>query len=178
MNYEEMLTDLGQRWDQTPESLENIMNRVAYHESAGTMNPEVQQYSGGPGRGLFQFEVGEGAGGATAGNRLMKYLGGGAPDWLTSMVGPSGRIEDLDASQLTPEQQKMLFLGNYRQHPEASLKGVDDSNIGDFWGKYHWAGDSEGSDLYNKKLSSFGTSQTAYNVENAPTADEEAFTGY
>ena len=178
MSYEDMVADLGGKWEQTPEQLEMIMNRIASHESAGTMNPAEMQHSGGPGRGLFQFEVGEEQGGATAGNRLMNYLnsqGSEIPDWLGSLVGPGGTIKSLDASRLSDEQQRMLFLGNYRMHPKASLKGIDDSNLGDFWADYHWAGDDKGSELYNKKLASFEDSQTAYNVTNSPTVEETAF---
>ena len=178
MEYKDMLANLADRWGQTPESMEMLMNRIASHESAGTMDPSVHQYSGGPGRGLYQFEVGEGQGGATAGNRLINFLkkeGSDIPDWLGSQVGASGLIDSLDASKLSPEQQKMLFLGNYRMHPDASLKGVNEGNLGDFWAKYHWAGDKKGSALYRKKLNSFLDSQNAYNITNTPTREEMAF---
>ena len=69
----------------------------------------------------------------------------------------------------------MLFLGNYRMHPDASLKGVNEGNLGDFWAKYHWAGDKKGSALYRKKLNSFLDSQNAYNITNTPTREEMAF---
>jgi hypothetical protein len=179
MNYKDMLLKESSRWGMPPEDLEAIMNRIASHESAGTMDASIHQTSGGPGRGLFQFEVGKEQGGATAGNRLLNYYSdiaqAEAPDWLTALVGSTGKIEDLDASKLSPEQQKMLFIGNYRMHPDASLKGVNEGNLGKFWADYHWAGEKEGSDLYKKKLQSFLNSQVAYDVTNTKTPEEAAF---
>ena len=141
--YDKVLNEASNHWDVDPIELQGMLDKIAYHESAHSMQSDIKQLSGGPGRGLFQFEVGEGQGGATAGNRLINFLkkeGSDIPDWLGSQVGASGLIDSLDASKLSPEQQKMLFLGNYRMHPDASLKGVNEGNLGDFWAKYHWAG--------------------------------------
>ena len=173
MSYNELLGQLAERWETTPEHLENLMNRIAYHESGMTMDPTIKQYSGGPGRGLFQFEEGKEQGGATAANRLIETLGE-TPDWLAPHVDASGRVMSIDASILTPEQQRMMFLGNYRQHPEASFKGVTEENLPEFWGKYHWAGDVPGSEKYNKKINSFIDTQN-YLQTKEKTAEEKAF---
>lgn len=172
MEYDSLLQNMAERWDMTPAQLENVMGRISYHESKD--DPYVYQTSGGPGRGLFQFEEGDAQGGATAANRLITTLGD-TPDWLAPFVDSSGTVKSINAAKLTPEQQKMLFLGNYRQHPEASLKGVNDSNIHDFWGKYHWAGAPQGSEAYNEKIQSFNDSQNYKNIMQNKTIDEQAF---
>ena len=41
----------------TRKDYENLMNQIAYHESAHTMDPTISQIGGGPGRGKYQFEA-------------------------------------------------------------------------------------------------------------------------
>ncbi len=166
-NYTQMLGEMAERYKQTPQTLEDLMNRIAFHESAGG-NPTLHQYGGGPGRGLFQFEAGEAQGGATAMNRLQRYFGENAPDWTQY-----DSSEGVDAAKLSPEQQKMLFMANLRYHPEASLTGVTPENLGEsFWAPYHWAGDAADKPA---RLRSFDESMGAYDLHNKPTAEERAF---
>ena len=106
-----LLETASNKWlvDGEPTPIDDIiknMNKIAYHESAGTMDPTIHQYGGGPGRGLYQFEVGEDQGAATAAQRLITQLGY-TPEFLEGFA-ESG----YDASTLTPEQQQVLFLGN------------------------------------------------------------------
>ena len=156
--------------------LSEVMDRIGYHESAGTLDPTIHQYGGGPGRGIFQFEqtyknpktgAYEQAGAMTARNRLEQFyadeLGMNAPEWLTQkdMNDPS---VGFDVSQLTPEQQKMLFMANVRYHPKASLKGVTPENVGEqFWAPYHWAGADEHKEGH---LKSFAESMKAYDKKH------------
>ena len=135
------------------------MNKIAYHESAGTMDPTIHQYEGGPGRGLYQFEVGEGQGASTAAQRLITQLGF-EPEFLQGFA-ESG----YDASKLTPEQQQILFLGNILQMPNkpngedrvlANFAGVDtDEELADYWAQYHHAGTELSSDEYNTMIEKF-----------------------
>tara|TARA_R100000664_G_C2751810_1_gene139091 strand:+ start:765 stop:1610 length:846 start_codon:yes stop_codon:yes gene_type:complete len=172
-SYDKMVKDLGERWGQDSSSLEDIMNRIAYHESAGTMNPAIQQYGGGPGRGLFQFELGAEGGGMTGRNRLARWFeeqGQETPAWLNQEgMDKSG----FDASKLTDEQQKMLFLANTRYHPSATLKGIDSKNLGErFWAPFHWAGDASKRAGH---LASFDESMGAFDLNNMPNTEELAF---
>jgi len=154
-DYASMVENMGSRYNQSPEQMEDIMGRVGYHESKG--RADVSQYGGGPGRGLFQFETGAGQGGETAMRRLHRYFGDSGqniPDW--AQIGEEG----VDAAQLTPEQQKMMFMANVRYHPEASLEGITPENLGtDFWAPYHWAGADEDKDA---RLESFNRSMRSY----------------
>lgn len=145
----------------TLEQYENFMNEVAYHESWGTMDPTIHQVKGGPGRGLYQFEEGNHAGGITAAKRLQNYLnkkGEKVPSWLKKATSSNS----LDASKLTTDQQSMLFLGNLIEK-----KGVDIGDLfngsktaADIWAKGHWAGPDK---QLNTRLNSFNESLNSYN---------------
>ena len=171
LNYNQMLHQISNRYGQTPDSVTDIMNRIAYHEAGPSMDPSVSQIGGGPGRGLFQFETGADAGGMTAMRRLRQYFadsGEEAPSWTE--FNPD---EGVDASRLTPEQQKMLFMANVRYHPTASLEGITPENLGEsFWAPSHWAGADKDKDA---RLRSFNESMAAYNLNNTPTPEEMAF---
>lgn len=156
-DYDTMMGDFGGHWGQTSEGLEDIMGKVSHHESKGK---NVYQTGGGPGAGLFQYETGAGQGGMTARNRLSQWYGTqgkDSPDWLNQQ---NMDTEGFDASKLNPEQQKMMFMADKRYHPTASLTPEATSNMGDWWAKNHWAGGEEGSDIYNKRVSSFNRDLT------------------
>ena len=142
------------------------MNKIAFHESKG--NPSAIQQSDktttgiGPGRGLFQFEVGEGQGAHTAINRLTAQLNKQnlqIPEFLSELDSA-----DYDISVLPQEQQQMLFLGNLMQMPhkdgegygKASFKGVDtDQELAEYWAQYHQAGTKPGTPEYENMLDKF-----------------------
>ena len=139
------------------------MNKIAFHESkniSDAVQKSNKTESGiGPGRGLYQFEVGEGQGASTAAQRLITQLGF-EPEFLQRFA-ESG----YDASKLTPEQQQILFLGNILQMPNkpngedrvlANFAGVDtDEELADYWAQYHHAGSELGSDEYNTMIQKF-----------------------
>ena len=58
-DYDEMMNDMMGQYGRTREDLEGIMNKIGHHESAGPMAASIHQDGGGPGRGLFQYEIGE-----------------------------------------------------------------------------------------------------------------------
>jgi hypothetical protein len=142
MDLEQLIKLLITEKGGTKEQYHLLLNTIANHESKG--DPSVHQKGGGPGRGLYQFEVGKNRGGKTATNRLIRYLktkNKQIPQWLKNV----SKNNSIDASTLTPEQQSMLFLGNMREHPKADFSKLwkGDEKIVDFWAKYHWAGDSK-----------------------------------
>ena len=151
-DYDLMMNEFGGHWGQTQEGLEDIMDKVSYHESKGK---NVYQTGGGPGAGLFQYETGAGQGGMTARNRLAGWYGNQGketPSWLNQ---ENMDTTGFDATKLNPEQQKMLFMADKRYHPTASLSPEATEDMGQWWAKSHWAGGEEGSDIYNKRVSSF-----------------------
>jgi len=157
--YQAMLKDISGHYGKESGNVEDLMNRIAFHETGGDQryNPKARQVASGGGegvgRGLFQFEqryrdpntgeLGQ-AGGLTARNRLAQYFEGkgqDVPEWLNqeNMNDPS---VGFDASQLTPEQQKMLFLGNIRMGKGRTLEGMEDT--ADWWSKHHHIGGGRG----------------------------------
>jgi hypothetical protein len=152
--YEYMLSNICIRYKQTQDSLEDIMARIAYHESKG--DPKCKQLGGGPGRGLFQFEEGVNEGGETAMNRLLRWFSSNsrlAPQWTTI------HLNGVDATLLEEKAQKMLFMANVRYHPYASFKGLDREGLPEWWAKYHWAGPDNQKE---ERITSFNDSMKYY----------------
>tara|TARA_R100001594_G_scaffold11138_1_gene25566 strand:- start:195 stop:713 length:519 start_codon:yes stop_codon:yes gene_type:complete len=131
--YDVLLAKASERWKMPSSQLEDLMKRIAFHESKGVST--AQQTSGGPGKGLYQFEAGREGAGHTAARRLIAELGE-QPSWL--------KLTDqgLDASKLTPEQQGMLFLANYlrKEGKSSGMYGVNPENLAEWWFREHNAG--------------------------------------
>ena len=150
-------------WGMDEDQITENMNKIAFHESKG--DPSAIQKSDktksgfGPGRGLFQFEIGQGQGANTAIQRLINQLGY-SPDFVKGLGE-----RDYDVSGLTPEQQKSLFLANLLQmkhkpdakgRVKANFAGVDtDEELADYWAQYHQAGTTLGTDEYDTMINKF-----------------------
>lgn len=174
--YKQMLGQMQEQYGQSSEQMEDIMNRVSYHETGPNqrMDPGAIQQVGigtnidgttemgqGVGRGLFQFETGEGQGGMTAMRRMREYHrqqnpGQEMPAWMD--YDPR---QGVDASQLTDEQQKMMFMANTAMGKGKSFEGVSPENLSNWWQEHHYAGDID-------KTGAFGESMGAYNQEYSP----------
>lgn len=157
---EELIKQLIKEKGGTREQYLSLLNKIAYHESAGTMDPSLKQYGGGPGRGVYQFEEGENEGAITAAKRTKQYLqsrGNKIPKWLEN----ASAKDSLDASKLSKEQQDVLFLGNMRQHPKADFAKVwkGEESEEEFWANYHWAGAKEDR---RERIKSFKDSTNRY----------------
>lgn len=153
--YNQMLLNMAARYKRTARLLEGVMDRIAYHESR--RDPDCHQIGGGPGRGLFQFEMGPNEGGETAMNRLLrwfKYNQIDAPDW-TSISTRFG----VDASEIPSLGQNMLFMANVRYHPKASFKNLTFKELPLWWAKYHWAGPESQAE---ERIKSFQQSMNYY----------------
>ena len=152
----------------TPKQYNKMMDYIAFHETGHKqrMDPKAKQISGnekdgffdGPGRGLFQFEVGENKGGNLAVNRTVNYLERNdqfVPQWLRQLW--RGK-KSVDVSKLNADQQKMLFLGYHREHPTSDFTKVwnNKQTVQNFWAENHWAGDKENLTaklaLFNKNI--------------------------
>ena len=149
-----------------------LMDYISFHETgpASRMDPKTKQISQkedgtiytGPGRGLFQFEEGEDAGGNLAVNRTVNYLKRNnitVPLWLKEIWTDS---KSVDVSKLSSDQQKMLFLGYHREHPTSDFSKVwsGEQSIPQFWLNNHWGGKGSSTteeveeklDLFNKSM--------------------------
>ena len=156
--YDAMMKHLISKKGGTPRQYEQLMDVIAQ----------------GVGKGLFMFEAGEKADGITSVNRTYREFKNNnisIPNWLEEAY----KQKSLDASKLTAEQQKVLFIGKYLQHPSADLgKYVSgDITAKDFWGKYHHAGGaSTDYDLFEDSTASFMKSD--YYKGDATNKEEKA----
>ncbi len=128
-----------------------LMDKIGYHESKS--DSKAIQKGGGPGRGKYQFEVGDNKGANTAVNRTYKYMkanGITPPQWLNDVY----KGKSTDASKLKGYQQDIMFLGNMMGHPKANFKNVIDGKEStvDFWSKYHWAGKNKDLEARTKSF--------------------------
>lgn len=144
-----LLTIAENQWKIDREDLMEHMNKIAYVESLGKI--DAVQESGGPGRGMFQYEMGKNQAGQTAVKRLVELFGS-SPSFLDGIVE-----KEFDFSGLSKEAQESLFLADKLKDLTASFKGVDtDEELKDFWFKEHYAGtDSTKLDLFDRQLTDY-----------------------
>ena len=150
------------KWEIDQSQILENMNKISFHESKNVADvvqqSDIAESGIGPGRGLFQFEVGKGKGAHTAINRLISQLGR-APAFLEGM-----KESNYDVSTLSPEQQQILFLVNLLQKPSLeddisvlpSFKGVDtDEELAHLWAQHHHAGTRPGTPEYDDMVDKF-----------------------
>ena len=139
----------------TTKQLSSLMDSIAFHESKYTAFPDnnytPKQIGGGPGRGVYQFETSKGSNdGLISAKRLKNYLTKidvVIPKWVDRL----SKQDSVDASMLSKDQQDLLFLGKYMEHPTANLANVFSGrqSQANFWGKYHNAGASPNIEGFN-----------------------------
>ena len=145
----------------------NVINPMAWHESATTMDPAKVQFNDGPGRGMLQFEGRRGyrkviKGGVdedgqdlgktklgqdsfdTAIKRAKNFYTENnkrVPDWIT------GVKKGEDARSLTSNQQRALGLLNIKMQGTSDFKKLhknfNEDTLTNFWKKYHHKGSSK-----------------------------------
>lgn len=169
----------------SPQQYNQLMDDIAFHETGPVhpsvpdqrMKPDAVQYTydaekdkyvpDGTGRGLFMFEshlekdpkTGEllSTGGNMASNYLAQILkkeGIEMPEWHRKVWAGKKTV---DASKLTADQQKMLFLAYHRQHPKSNFSEYVSGELSEdkWWAKSHWAGTDDipgHMDLFNKSM--------------------------
>ena len=152
--------------------IEELMDKIAYHETDGTMRTDMHQYKGGPARGLFQYELKaskktpKASGhGRTAMNRLYSVLGGvlpskggkpasdpiNMPDWMEpyfkrNRYGAYEASGDVDFSKLTGEQQRTIFLAD-KLKTKGAIPSIGMDKDSKWWSIYHQKGDSNIKDF-------------------------------
>ncbi len=184
--YDAMMNHLISKKGGTPEQYEQLMDIIAYHETGPRQRMKsdavqlIEDAEGnlvpqGVGKGLFMFEAGEKADGITSVNRTYREFKDNnipIPDWLEEAY----KQKTLDASKLTAEQQKVLFIGKYLQHPSADLGKYASGDISakEFWGKYHHAGGaSTDYDLFEDSTASFMESDYFKGDDQANDEDDD-----
>ena len=189
-DYDHMISNITTQYDTTPEILEDVMNKISFHETGHNQRYDedaIQELTGGgqgEGRGLFQFEkrmqddqgqYGQAAG-LTARNRLKnwyKWNQMDVPDWLfqNNMTDPT---VGFDASQLTREQQKMLFMADIAMGKGRTFEGIE--NLPSWWSKYHHVGGGKTGD-FEHSMSKYETPEEVEMKKNVTNpVHQQAFT--
>lgn len=116
------------------DKMQMLANSIAYHESK--LDPKVSQKGGGPGRGLFQFEMGKNNGAHIAAKRYKRLANQYGVEPNEEIINLSG---DYDISNLSPQAQQELFFAYHRGHPKADLTAFDGTKEAahKFWANYH-----------------------------------------
>ena len=153
----------------TQKQIEDLMGVIKYHETDGTMDPTIKQYKHrgaadhGPGRGLYQYEIdkdGAKGGAHTAINRLINFNERSGNKYDISFLNSIINDKSYDFSQLSPEEQSMLFLADKLIDPTANMGTYDINNDGilsneelsGFHADEHWAGYGGAEDfIFNLK---------------------------
>jgi hypothetical protein len=129
-SYEKLLTMLAKEKNTTEVKLQEMLNKIAFHETGMTMDPMQKQGGEGPGLGLFQYEP-ESL--VTAKQRAVNFYTNNKiniPDFVTNM--------DLtDATKMTATQQNHLALIDmyYRKNFNMANSLVSDANLTKEWAK-------------------------------------------
>ena len=147
-------------YHETGGTMDPSQRQISQHwgrdEGLSNLYPESKRFYDGPGRGLFQYEL-DSLGGSGAGrvamNRLYAALGGdlidgikpeNMPKWMNKYfsINEWGHHEvsgDVDFSELTEEQQKILFLADKLKTPGA-IKDIGKLADHEWWAEYHHKG--------------------------------------
>lgn len=123
--------------------LEKIIKPIAFHESDGTMNPNLKQYGDGPARGLMQFEPARFKTSVQRAKNYHKIVGQDLPEWIAS-IDTSGDNKAIQKTitELSANQQMALAVYDLLQHPTANISQVINGkqDITEFWLDNWWAG--------------------------------------
>ena len=144
---DEVLGIAAQAKNTTPDVILNtIIKPIAFHESDGTLDPNLKQYGDGPARGLMQYEPDRFK---TSINRAVNYykkLGQETPAWITEIdVSGDNKAIQKEITSLSGNQQMALAVLDLLEHPKANIGAVvsGQQSIEDFWANYWWAGADE-----------------------------------
>jgi hypothetical protein len=126
-------------------ALKEFSNSVSKAESDNKI--DVHQYGGGPGRGKYQYEIGDEQGASTARNRLLNFAKDNnitIPQKYLDLLGKQG-TQSIDFSALPEDLQTALFFADKAKHPEFKLDDLVSGRLSpvDAWLAYHWAGKQE-----------------------------------
>ena len=135
-----VLNLIAEEKEMSPALIEDAMNKIAYHESWDSEQrtgiiPDRVQMGGGPGRGAFQYEIGEGKSAEVGLNRIKAFyeqvLKEEPPEWVQELP------VDYNPAELDLDQQQVLFLADHRMRPRSDFKKLEEMDVDEWWGRYH-----------------------------------------
>ena len=174
--YEDVLGVIKEYRGYKPSDVNEVLNKIAWHESALSMDPtkkqELNDGSFGKGRGLYQFEPDALTTAINSTKNLYTNAGKEIPDWVKS-------IDTKDASILPASQQSALAAASMIQREnfifDKALKS--DEGLTEAWGKgWQTKNDPKKKELFKKHLESYYTKKeespaTFYSVYEEPGAN-------
>ena len=170
-----LLDKAESNWGMDEAAIQDAMSRIAFHESKyGTPEYTPIQISDksstgyGPGRGLYQYEIGDQGGAHTAINRLLEFNKVSGKKYDVKFAQDMLDNNLYDFSQLTPEQQNMLFLAdklgdktaNMGTYDEDGDRILSDKELAGFHTDEHWAGYGGVEDFIYNLLGGQGPEQS------------------
>ena len=163
---DDVLGIAAQAKDTTAETILNeVIKPIAFHESDGTMDPNLKQYGDGPARGLMQYEPDSFKTSVQRAKNYYNKIGQELPTWISD-INLSGDNEAIqkEITTLSGNQQMALAVLDLLEHPQANIGLVTSGqqSIEDFWANYWWAGDA--SDR-KARIKSFRKSYAKYQQE-------------
>lgn len=163
---DDVLGIAAQAKDTTAETILNeVIKPIAFHESDGTMDPNLKQYGDGPARGLMQYEPDSFKTSVQRAKNYYNKIGQELPTWISD-INLSGDNEAIqkEITTLSGNQQMALAVLDLLEHPQANIGLVTSGqqSIEDFWANYWWAGDD--SDR-KARIKSFRKSYAKYQQE-------------
>jgi hypothetical protein len=138
--------------------LDTLILPIAYHESK--LDPQAVQSSGGPARGLMQFEPNSLITAATRAKNILTKNGYEVPKYVNKILDE----KIFDARKLTSGQQAALAVFDLLEKPKANITTItsDIQHVKWFWADFWWAGKYE--DRINR-MASFTESYKNYLME-------------
>ena len=126
--------------------LEKVIKPMAFHESDGTMDPNLKQYGDGPARGLMQYEPDRFKTSVQRAKNYHEIVGQDLPEWIAS-IDTSGDDKTIQQTitKLSANQQMALAVYDLLQHPTADISKVinGEQGITEFWLDNWWAGSDD-----------------------------------
>lgn len=165
-----LLDKAESNWGMDEAAIQDAMSRIAFHESKS--DPTAMQLlddgSYGVGRGLYQYEIGDKGGAHTAINRLLEFNKVSGKKYNVKFAQDMLDNNLYDFSQLTPEQQNMLFLAdklgdktaNMGTYDEDGDRILSDKELAGFHTDEHWAGYGGVEDFIYNLLGGQGPEQS------------------
>lgn len=163
-----------QRGEQQADMLIIHGSEVSELESKGK---NVSQKSGGPGRGIYQYELTSDGGSGAAKDALVRYkrfykqYGVTMPeDYMNELAKID--LKNPDFTKLSPELQTEIFYADKEQKGGFALDklGTEEFTLEDAWLDSHWAGKAEERDVkkdyYNETMGFSEPMQQELNANN------------
>tara|TARA_R110000803_G_scaffold11628_4_gene34633 strand:+ start:1772 stop:2425 length:654 start_codon:yes stop_codon:yes gene_type:complete len=167
-----------QRGEQQADMLIIHGSEVSELESKGE---NIPQKGGGPGRGIFQYELTSDGGSGAAKDALVRYkrfysdegYGGVMPEnYAKELEGVD--MKNPDFTKLSPELQTEIFYADKEQKEKFPLDalGTDAFTLEDAWLDQHWVGNGDEKeknnkrDYYNKTMGFSEPNQQELNANN------------